>query len=157
MARWQRDREMRRKVAWALVAAEALALAGSFALIFLAYLRFAVARLGGAHVSPFVLFDLTRYIAVGVAAVVLAVAVYEGLMFVRGCRWARAAFIIENVALVVLGLLWFVKNRITGDVLNTEAALYGLLLPMLTLFPLLWPLLVFSPTPDAASEMRGQG
>jgi hypothetical protein len=153
MARWQRDREMRLRLAWALVVAEVLALAGSFALIFMAYLRFAVVRFGGAQVSNFVLWC----IALGATAVVLAVAGYEGRMFVRGCRGARAAFILENVALVVLGLLWFVKNRITGDVTNTEAALYGLLLPMLTLFPLLWPLLVFSPTPGAASEVRGQG
>jgi hypothetical protein len=153
MARWQRDREMRRKVAWALVAAEVLALAGIFARICLGYLIFVNARLLGGRVSDYGLI----YITVGATAVVLAAAVYEGRLFVRGCRWARAAFIIENVALVLLGLLWFVKNRITGDAMNTEAALYGLLLPMLTLFPLLWPLLVFSPTPDAASETRGQG
>ena len=151
MARWQRDREMRLKLAWALVAAEVLALAGIFARICLGYLVFVNARLLGGCLSGYA----PLYITVGATAVVLAVAVYEGRMFVRGCRWARAAFIIENVALVVLGLLWFVKNRITGDAVNTEAALYGLLLPALTLFPLLWPLRVFSPTPDAASEMRG--
>lgn len=153
MARWQRDREMRLKVAWALVAAEVLALAGIFARICLGYLVYVNVRLVGGRLSDSALL----YITAGATAVVLAVAVYEGLMFVRGCRWARAAFIIENVAVVFLGLLWFVKNRITGDAMNTEAALYGLLLPMLTLFPLLWPLLVFSPTPDAASERRGQG
>lgn len=155
MARWQRDRGMRLKIAWVLVAAEVVAMAGCFSLIFLGYTRFLISRFGGGRPSDFVLFELPRYITIGATVVLVVVAVYEGVMFVRGCRWARTAFIIENGALVLLGAMWFVKNRITGDAVNTEAALYGLLLPMLTLFPLLWPLRVFSPTPDAASEMRG--
>lgn len=155
MARWQRDPQMRQKMAWLLVVVEVLALAASFALIFLAYLRFVVVRLSGGQASESLLLMLPRYVTLGATVLVAGAAVYQGVLFVRGCRWARTAFLVENGLLVLLGLMWFVKNRITGDALNTEAAFYGLLLPMLTLFPLLWPLLTFSPTPDNTSEGGG--
>jgi hypothetical protein len=142
MARWQRDPRVRRQVSRLVAAAEILALTVCFGFIFLAYCRFLTARLGlwkgGA--------DLPLYIALAATAVALGVAVYEGLKYLRGVRWARLAFVAENAILLALGILWFVWHYFwQGERVSMEAAWYGAVLPVLTLFPLLWPLIAFSP------------
>jgi hypothetical protein len=152
MARWQRDPEARRKVSWLLAAAETLALTFCSAFIVMGYVVFLASRFAGGALSPRGCY----WVTIVATAIVLAAAVYEGMMFVRGRPWARRAYLIENGIVIGLGLLWFIKNRVTGDPANTTPAYFGLVIPMLTLFPLLWPLLVFSPKPQAPPAASGQ-
>jgi len=147
MARWQRDVKARRRLALLLVAAEVVALTACFFWIFSAYLYQVFVRLG------YVLrggLETGYYVACGVAsAAVLAGAVLVGRKFLAGVLWARRAFIIANVVLLVLGLVWFIRHEFMSAARSdTTAALAGLLLPMVTLFPLLWPLITFRPVHD---------
>jgi len=140
MARWQRDPKLRRRALILLAAGEMLALGVCFFGIFQAYLYRMMLRLGVADPPASGLILV-------MAATVLwaAAAVFVAVMYVKGRRWARGALIAANSVLVALGLLWFVIHftRAGGDVRDTTASLVGLLLPMVTLFPLLWPLLTF--------------
>lgn len=124
-----------------LVAAEVLALTVSFGIIFLRYLQFLLAMLSAGKGAT----EAAKYVALVATALALGAAVFEGIKYLRGVRWARLAFLIENVALLALGVMWFVWNRFRGDKVNTDPAWFGLVLPMLTLLPLLWPLLFHSP------------
>lgn len=150
MARWQRDPRMRQRVTWLLVAAEVLALTVSFGIIFLRYLQFLLAMLSAGKGAT----EAAKYVALVATALALGAAVFEGIKYLRGVRWARLAFLIENVALLALGVMWFVWNRFRGDKVNTDPAWFGLVLPMLTLLPLLWPLLFHSPGSGGASGGR---
>jgi hypothetical protein len=132
---------MRQRVTWLLVAAEVLALTVSFGIIFLRYLQFLLAMLSAGKGAT----EAAKYVALVATALALGAAVFEGIKYLRGVRWARLAFLIENVALLALGVMWFVWNRFRGDKVNTDPAWFGLVLPMLTLLPLLWPLLFHSP------------
>ena len=147
MARWQRDPKARRNVAYVLAAAEVLAVMANVYSIFLAYVQYANARfLGSALSGPTVIY-------VGVTATVVSagVGVFVAVLYVRGRAWGRAAFIIANTGLVVLGVLWFAIDRLGAEP-DRISAWAGLLLPLVTLFPLLWPLIVFRPTLLAGSD-----
>jgi hypothetical protein len=76
------------------------------------------------------------------------------VLYVRGAGWARWAFILQNGALIALGLVWFVINRMTIGEPTTLATVGGLVIPMVTLFPLLWPLLTFRPVPPHSTPFR---
>lgn len=145
MARWQRDPAMRRKMAYLLVAAEAVALAINSYPIACAYLYQANIRLGGGAAKPLVSGGVEGALEVAATLVCLALAVVVGLMYVRGRAWARLVFMVANGAIVALGLFWFVHNRAGAVNPDPAAAVAGLLLPIVTLFPLMWPLLTFHP------------
>jgi hypothetical protein len=150
MARWDRDPRRRQQAGWLVAAIEALALAANFYYIFSAYFNQVFVRL------DVTFSDLAASLTVWVAAAAcLAAALVEGVYYVRGRLWARRALIVENAALIVLGLVWFAHNRVAGAVGiqgQWEPAFYGILLPMLTLFPLMWPLLAFRPAGTAAPQ-----
>jgi len=54
---------------------------------------------------------------------------------------------VENGALIIMGLLWFLHSVLDKGEPNVFATWGGLLLPCVTLFPLLWPLMTFRPMP----------
>jgi len=145
MARWQRDPTARRRLAYLLVGVEGLALVGCFYGIVSAY---CLRGLLGIGVGPDAACLATWIVGIAGTAACAAGAVVVGLKYLAGRRWARAVLIAANVTLVALGLVWFVAHQARhGAGGDTAAALVGLLLPMLTLFPLLWPLLRFRPVP----------
>jgi len=151
MARWQRDPKLRRRLAYALATAEVLALSFNFYYVFTAYFHQLCLRLGLQNLS------VVKGVAVVAAGLVVVAAVAEGIYYVRGRLWAQRAFVAENVVLIVLGVLWFAKHRLgDGASPETYVALYGLVAPIATLLPLLWPLLVFKPVPPSSTQGLGR-
>ncbi|MFO8013240.1 MAG: hypothetical protein R6X20_08035 [Phycisphaerae bacterium] len=147
MARWQRDPAGRRRVAYLLVGVEVLALTACAYGITQAYTLRGLLAVGVASAAARPAAWITGLVLTVVA---LALGVVVGLKYVAGRRWARGVFIVANALLVGLGLLWFVIHQIRhGGVADNTASLVGLLLPMVTLFPLLWPLLRFRPVPES--------
>jgi len=143
MARWQRDPRSRRRLGYLLVGLEVVALTACFFGIFLAYCLRGLLAVGVSLDAA----RLATWIA-GIAATVAcaAVAVVVGLKYLAGRTWARVVLIAANGVLVGLGLFWFaVHQSRTGASADNTASLVGLLVPMVTLFPLLWPLLRFRP------------
>ena len=152
MAQWQRDPKARRNVAFVLAATEVLALTANTYSIFLAYLLYVNARfLGGALSGPSVIYT-------GIAATVVsaAVGVVVAVMYVRGRAWGRTVFLVANIGLVVLGVLWFAIDHL-GAQPDQVSAWAGLLLPLVTLFPLLWPLIAFRPTLRGGADGNAAG
>ena len=147
MAQWERDPALRRRLAYLLAAAEVAALSLSFYFIFQAYAYQASVRLGF-NFSGTAMYIL---VIIGVALIAIGSAL-EGLAYLKGRPWARRALIVENVAVIGLGVLWFVHNRFLSNAPDRLVARAGLVLPLITLFPLLWPLLWFRPTPPAGGE-----
>ncbi len=143
MARWQRDPTMRLKMTYLLVAVEALAIGGNVYPIFGAYLYQLCILMGGTVADPLISAGASNVLTLVVAVASLILAIVVGVAYARGRAWARKALIAANVVLVALGVIWFLKNRLAGSRQDTMAAMAGLLLPIVTLFPLLWPLLVF--------------
>ncbi|HUU92994.1 MAG TPA: hypothetical protein VM238_17515 [Phycisphaerae bacterium] len=152
MAQWQRDPKARRNVAYVLAATEVLALMANVYSIFSAYLLYVNARFFGSALSgPSIVYA-------GVAATVVSagVGVVVAVMYVRGRAWGRATFIVANTGLVVLGVLWFAIDHL-GAQPDQVSAWAGLLLPLVTLFPLLWPLITFRPMLPAGADGSGAG
>jgi hypothetical protein len=89
--------------------------------------------------------------AIVVGAVGFLVFLFQGILYAKGRPWVRALFILENGLLIFLGVLWFVKNQVGAEP-NRIVALLALVLPMMTLFPLLWPLLSFRPVPPTGGR-----
>jgi hypothetical protein len=139
MARYERDPKLRARYRLLLSGAEIVALTVNFYFIFSAYVN---------RVN--VLIAISRWIllaVVGVATLlVVGAAVYQVRQYAKGQSWARMALVIENASLVFLGMLWFVHNRLSPEP-ERLVVLAGLVLPLATLFPLIWPLLVFKPAP----------
>jgi len=150
MALWERDPKANRRLALLLVGAEAVALLVNFFFIFQAYFYRAQLRLhmGLSEVSLWVVIVM----ATAFFAVLLA---YEGMMYLRGRAWVRQALLAENGVLIGLGILLLLLNRLGGGPRDANLIYYGLLLPMVTLFPLLWPLLVFRVLPTASGQPPG--
>ena len=150
MALWERDPKANQRLALLLVVVEALAILINFYIIFSVYIYQIYLRLQMG-------FSGTVMLVAVIMAVVLCAAlmVYEGLMYLRGRVWARYAFLVENGLLIALGLLWFLWNRL-GSGLHDVLPLYlGLALPLVTLFPLMWPFLVFRILPTAPGQPPG--
>jgi len=143
MARWQRDPTVRKRLTILLTAGEVLALGVCFFGIFQAYMYRILLRLGMADPREGGLVLLIAATGVWFVAAVLV-----GVMYVKGRTWARRLLIAANAILVALGLLWFSIHMVKagGSVVDMSASLLGLLLPMVTLFPLLWPLLTLRQT-----------
>lgn len=141
MARYERDPRLRRRLAILLAAGEAVAVTVVFYVIFCAYSRWLVLR--------FLQSLAPAYGAITLVAglMFLVVAVVEAVLYVKGRPWVRMAFIVENGVLILGGLVWFVKVQIASTSGDSLAPLAGLVLPLVTLFPLLWPLLSFRPVP----------
>jgi hypothetical protein len=150
MARWQRDPRARQNLAYLLALVEVLAVTAGFYFIFSAYLHQVNLRLSSGPDHLILSLPTVYYVALGATIACFAVSVLVGVMYARGRPWARRVLIVANVVLVVLGVVWFAKNRIGGNP-DITAATGGLLLPLATLFPLLWPLVAFRPKSDAGA------
>ena len=149
MAQWQRDPKARRNIAYLLAAVEVAVVTANFYPIFSAYLlRAALFVTAGSAETRAAIY----YVAVAATVVCFVVAVFVGMMYARNRSWARRVFIIANVVLLALGVVWFVKNQMSGSRPEIKAVAAGLLLPIVTLFPLLWPLVVFRPALRAPSH-----
>jgi len=150
MARWRRDPRRRKRLAYLLVVGEAILLTLCFYSIFAAYLNYLVGKLG------LTLGAAGEYVVIAGTVVCLGWAGLVGAKYLAGRMWARNALIAANAVLVGLGLAWFIKHQITSrSTAGSAAAWVGLLLPMVTLFPLLWPLLRFRPPGFDAQEGAG--
>jgi hypothetical protein len=132
-------------VTWLLAAAEALALTLNFYFVFSAYLRRVMMA-----ILPKLPSNATL-MAVAIVATVLCLAVVavQAVLYVRGHKRARMAFLIENGALILLGVVWFIHSVAGQGEPNVFATWGGLLLPLVTLFPLLWPLMSLRPPSPA--------
>jgi len=149
MALWERDPKANQRMALLLVVVEALAALINFFFIFQAYFFRVQLRLhmGLSNVSLFVVVMATAFFAV--------LLVYEGMMYLRGRAWVRQALLAENGVLIGLGILWLLLNRLGSGPKDAYPVYFGLLLPLVTLFPLLWPLLVFRVLPTAPGQPPG--
>jgi hypothetical protein len=156
MARWQRDPKARRNVAYVLAAAEVLAVTANLYLLFSAYLLQLNLRLSGGVEGLLISRLATHYVAVAATIVCAGAAIVVAVMYARDRAWARRLLIATNGILVGLGVLWFMMDRL-GSSPDAMAAVGGLLLPFVTLFPLLWPLLAFRPTMRVASDAADVG
>ncbi|MCX5685597.1 MAG: hypothetical protein NT049_18215, partial [Planctomycetota bacterium] len=105
-----------------LAVVEAAALTMNFYFIFSAYLRRLVVAVSASLPNDKVLF----VVALVVTSVFLAGAVFQGTLFVRGRAWARSAFLIENGAMILLGLLWFIHSKMGRSEPNPFAVWGGL-------------------------------
>jgi hypothetical protein len=142
MARWERDPRLRRRLTWALAAAEAVAVSINFFFIFSAYLYRVLMVVSPSAAAA----EVVRVGApVATAACVVAMAVL-GFLYARGRGWVRPVFIAGNGLLLVLGLVWFLHNLMGKARPDSLATYCGLLLPLVTLLPLFWPLLSLRPT-----------
>jgi len=150
MARWQRDPESRRRLGYLLVGVEVLALVACTYGVSQAYALRGMLLVGASGSTA----KATAWIVGLVLTVaVLGLGVWMGRKYMAGRRWPRAVFILANVALVGLGLVWFIVHQARhGAGSDNAAALLGLLLPVVTLFPLLWPLLRFRPLPEGEAD-----
>ncbi|MCX5655750.1 MAG: hypothetical protein NTY65_14020 [Planctomycetota bacterium] len=145
MARWERDPKLRRNLTWLLAAAEALALTLNFYFVFSAYLRRVMVV-----IMPKLPSDTTLLVVAIVAtALWLAVVAVQAVLYIRGRERARMAFLIENGAMILLGAVWFIHNLTGRGEPDVYATWGGLLLPLVTLFPLLWPLMSLRPPSKA--------
>ncbi|MBL7140122.1 MAG: hypothetical protein ISS74_04365 [Planctomycetes bacterium] len=152
MARWQRDTKVRRRLAILLVATEVVALTVCFYVLSGPYVYQVLLRLGLASESN--LWAAFCLVIVATAAC-FGGAVVVGVKYLAGVLWARRAFLIANAVMLALGLVWFIKHEFVSEARSdTTAAMAGLLLPMATLFPLLWPLLTFRPVQE---DRQGEG
>lgn len=150
MARWQRDPASRRRVAYLLVAVEVLALAACTYGITQAYGLRGLLAVG---VVPATAQAVAWISGLVLTVVSVGLGVWIGLKYVAGGRWPRVVFIVANAVLIALGLFWFIVHQVRhGAVADHTASLVGLLLPMVTLFPLLWPLLQFRPVAEPETE-----
>jgi hypothetical protein len=149
MARWERDSEARKRAAGLLVSVEGVALLLNLGLIFWAYFRHAIVDLGLT-----LTFDTVVWTEVAVLAAAAVLGLVQSVLYVRGSGLARWAFILQNVALIALGVVWFATNRMNIGEPTTLATVGGLVIPMVTLFPLLWPLLTFRPVPPHSAPFR---
>ena len=151
MAQWERDPRLRRRLTWALAAAEAVAVSVNFYFIFAAYMyRILMA------VSPSSAAGKAVRVAllVATAACVVVMAVL-GFLYARGRGWVRPVFIAGNGLLLVLGLVWFFHNLMGSARPDPYVTYGGLLVPLVTLLPLLWPLLSFRPTGSSPFAQGG--
>ena len=147
MARWQRDPKARRTLAWVLVATESLVLTLNAYPVFSAYLNYVSIYVLGTVRAPLVPYRAALVVNLVAMLLILAAAVLAGAFYVRGRIWPRVAYIGANLVMLVLGVMWFAHNRFASASPEPKVALAGLLLPLVTVFPLLWPLLVFRPVP----------
>jgi hypothetical protein len=150
MAQWERDPRLRRHLTWALAAAEAVAVSVNFYFIFSAYMYRILMAVSPSSAAG----GTTRVAAVAATVACVVVMAVLGFLYARGRGWVRPVFIAGNGFLILLGLVWFLHNLMGRDRPDAYATYCGLLLPLVTLLPLLWPLLSLRPT---GSSPFGQG
>ena len=148
MAQYERDPQRRRRLAILIAVFEVLAASGNFFAICMAYLNWLNVRVLNS--------DFLRAYGIATSAVVAALFLVAcavvGALYVKGDPRGRVILLVANVLLVLLGLVWFLKGYVMAAAPNPNVALLSLVLPMVTLFPLLWPLISFRPVPPAGGR-----
>ena len=148
MAQWERDPKLRRRLTWALAAAEAVAVSFNFYYVFSAYLRRLLLAISASAAAG----EAVRVAPVVATAACVVVMAVLGFLYARGRGWVRPVFIAGNGFLILLGLVWFLHNFMGKAQPDAYATYGGLLVPLVTLLPLLWPLLSFRPAQRAAAQ-----
>ena len=141
MARWHRDPKVWRRVMFVIAMVDVLAISVNFFFIFRHYFWWTCLQIVTSWHETTVLL-VVSYVLTGLIFVVL---VYQAWVYARGRAWARRAFLAENLVGILAGLLWFLVSLGKPAPMLTVPLVNGLLVPMLTLFPLLWPLWTLRP------------
>jgi len=144
MAAYERNPRLRRRLAVVLTVAEVLALTLAMFVNSSGVLLWVNARFLGGWFGVATL----NAAPVVVSTVAFLVFIVQGVLYVKGRPWARTLFIVENGLLILLGVIWFLHNQFSLNP-NRNVTLLALVIPMVTLFPLLWPLRTFRPVPPA--------
>jgi len=145
MARWKRDPKIRGRILFLIALVEVLAVSGNFFFIFSCYFWWVCVRVLTAWretAAPLV-------VPAVVTGLLFVVLVWQGVVYAKGRVWPRRAFIIENLVVILMGLGWFVASCGNPEGPRGAPVFSGLLVPMVTLFPLLWPLWSFRREPPA--------
>jgi len=151
MARWDRDPRAKRRAVLALVIAEVVAVSVNFFFLFQVYFHWLTIRIEGSAEAMATTGLIVVYVATGVC--VLA-CIAEAVLYVRGRGFARGLFIAENGTLILMGLAWFIVKQVGAE--DPWALKIGLVLPVVTLFPLLWPLMVVRPDRPTPGRPAGR-
>jgi len=115
---------------------DSLALSANFFFIFRQYLWWTCLRFLTSWRESAALLTVP-YVLTGLFFVIVAC---QAVFYAAGRSWARRAFVLENLLLIAAGLLWFLASLDNPTPVLAKAVVHGLLAPMSTLFPLLWPL-----------------
>jgi hypothetical protein len=156
MPRWHRDPKTWQRVMFVVAMVDGLAVSANFFFIFRHYLWWTCLRIITSWHGTSVPL-IAPYVLTGLSFVIVT---YQAFVYAAGRPWARRVFLLENTFLIVAGLLWLLASL--GDPTPTlrMVVVHGLLVPMITLFPLLWPLWALRPMQqderkeDGASERR---
>jgi len=141
MARWRRDPKIWRRVLFLIAMVDVLAIAGNFFFIFRHYLWWTCLKIVTSWHGTTVPL-VVPYVLTGLIFVVL---IYQAWAYSSGRVWARRAFLAENLVGILAGLLWFLASLGNPTSVLATAVVHGLLVPMVTLFLLLWPLWFLRP------------
>ncbi|HUU31771.1 MAG TPA: hypothetical protein VMY69_06690 [Phycisphaerae bacterium] len=141
MPKWRRDPKTWQRVMFVVAMVDGLAVSANFFFIFRHYFWWTCLKIltlwHGTDVPLIVPYVLT-----GLSLVIVA---FQAVFFAAGRPWARRAFVLENILLIVAGLLWFLASLGNPPEAMANPIINGLLAPMVTLFPLLWPLWALRP------------
>jgi len=151
MPRWHRDPKTWQRVMFVVAMVDGLAVSANFFFIFRHYLWWTCLRIITSWHETAVPV-IVPYVLTGLSFVVVAC---QAVVYAAGRPWARRAFVLENILLIVAGLLWFLASLGNPTPVLATAVVHGLLVPMVTLFPLLWPLWALRPM--QRDERRGDG
>lgn len=141
MARWRRDPKIWRRVLFLIAMVDVLAISANFFFIFMHYFLWACLKI----VTSWYRTAVPLVVPSVLTGLIFVVLVYQAWVYARGRAWARWLFLAENLGLLSAGLLWFLVSLGKPAQALTVPLVSGLLVPMVTLFPLLWPLWVFRP------------
>ena len=151
MPRWNRDPKTWQRMMFVVAMVDGLAVSANFFFIFRHYLWWTCLNIITSwHETAVPL--IVPYVLTGLSFVIVA---YQAVVYAAGRPWARWLFLAENLGLLSAGLLWFLVSL--GNPIGPQGppVVHGLLVPMVTLFPLLWPLWALRPM--QRDERRGDG
>jgi hypothetical protein len=120
---------------------DGLAVSANFFFIFRSYLWWTCLKIVTSLYETAVPL-VVPYVLTGLIFVVL---IYQAWAYSGGRVWARRAFLAENLGLLSAGLFWFLVSLGNPGGPQGPPVIHGLLIPMITLFPLLWPLWALRP------------
>jgi hypothetical protein len=141
MPRWHRDPKTWQRVMFVVAMVDGLAVSVNVFFIFRHYLWWTCLKIVTSWHGTAVPL-IVPYVLAGLSFVIVT---YQAFVYAAGRPWARRAFVLENILLIVAGVLWFLASLGNPTPMLMIAVVHGLLVPMVTLFPLLWPLWALRP------------
>ncbi len=140
MVRWQRDPRARKRAAMMVCAAEIVLVPLVAYVPGLFYVYRVLMRLGfgqeGASSS-------VSWVTAIPCAVLGAWLIVQSVFYLKGRRWTRVAFIAVNALVILAGIVWVLMAPKDPGALG-----YGLLVPMVTLFPMIGVFVGLNPMPE---------